>query len=109
MLINDRGEAVISDFGRAKLVEDDVYSLSLIAAAAWTAPELLDMNKGEIALISIKSDVWALGMTTLEVRVIRFPGVLKASVLTPVYRFSSCIPVITNYGTASVPRRSFAC
>ncbi|TDL23378.1 kinase-like protein [Rickenella mellea] len=67
ILINDKGQALISDFGRAKLAVDDEYTKQLLASAAWTAPEVLLYAGGGDVPVSESSDVWSLGMTTLEV------------------------------------------
>ena len=68
MLISNDGEAFLTDFGLAVIVED-LTKLPISSALAesgnprWMAPELLIDG----CLVSKESDVWALGMVALEV------------------------------------------
>ena len=66
MLVDDNGNAVLTDFGRAFIIDEIEASRSLNAAAHWTAPEVL-MEEGTIPLTQ-KSDVWSLAVTIFEVR-----------------------------------------
>ena len=73
MLISNDGEAFLTDFGLAVIVED-LTKLPISSALAesgnprWMAPELLRDGK----LVSPMSDVYALGMVLLEVRSLRY-------------------------------------
>ncbi|TDL23383.1 kinase-like protein [Rickenella mellea] len=67
VLINDAGDAIITDFGRSKIMDDTDYTTSLMFATAWTAPEIF-LSENEVS-VSYKSDIWALGMTALELYV----------------------------------------
>ena len=66
MLISNDGEAFLTDFGLAVIVED-LTKLPISSALTesgnprWMAPELIT------GLVSVKSDIWALGMVILEV------------------------------------------
>ncbi|TDL23379.1 kinase-like protein [Rickenella mellea] len=71
ILIDKDGNAVISDFGRANIIDDEDYSTQLIAKAAWTAPELL-IYEGPVP-ISFATDIWALGITVIEIFIGKMP------------------------------------
>ncbi|KAG6330236.1 hypothetical protein ID866_8853 [Astraeus odoratus] len=64
VLISNDGHPLLTDFGFSYL-EDSSFSLTVSVPSGgtipWTAPELLDGGK-----ISAQGDVWAFGMTTLE-------------------------------------------
>lgn len=69
VLISDAGRAVIADFGLSKALEklaDTMYTASNGAGAAfrWMAPEL----QSDGAVMERSADVYAWGMTALEVR-----------------------------------------
>ncbi|KAI0728847.1 kinase-like domain-containing protein [Fomitopsis betulina] len=67
---NDEGQALICDFGMAKIVNDisDTFSaitdtLSKSASSRWMAPELIHEDNVEL---TFACDVWSFGMTMLE-------------------------------------------
>lgn len=67
MLIDDNGNAVLTDVGLSRIVEQTGASGSV----RWMAHELIDIpggddNEGE-PRVTPASDVWAFGMTALEV------------------------------------------
>jgi serine/threonine protein kinase len=69
VLISDAGRAVIADFGLSKALEklaDTMYTASNGAGATfrWMAPEL----QSDGAVLERSADVYAWGMTALEVR-----------------------------------------
>lgn len=67
MLISDTGEALLSDFGLSFVTGKYDPSLDedqTVGTLRYMAPEL--MVEGRCAA-STKSDIWALGMTVLEV------------------------------------------
>lgn len=67
VLIDDSGCALLSDFGRAQVVdENQSSSVGLNTAVHWTAPEVLTTE--DDILLSYQSDVWSLGITMFEVR-----------------------------------------
>jgi serine/threonine protein kinase len=70
VLVNEAGHAVLTDFGRAKVIGQQVYSTPMMAGTAkYMAPELLPLS-GEVnidELFSKKSDVYAFGMLCFEV------------------------------------------
>jgi serine/threonine protein kinase len=69
VLVNDEGCAVLTDFGRAKVMGDPVFSTPLVAGLAkYMAPELLPAS-GEVnvdELFSKKSDIYAFAMFCFE-------------------------------------------
>jgi len=70
ILVDENGNAVVTDFGRAKVLGDPVYSTPLVAGATkYRAPELLpassEVNIDE--LFSKESDIYAYGMFCFEV------------------------------------------
>ncbi|KAL4078968.1 kinase-like domain-containing protein [Scleroderma yunnanense] len=60
ILISPRGQALLTDFGLLDLV-DSPFLVAFIDTINWTSPERLDDPKGSAA-----GDVWAFGMTALE-------------------------------------------
>lgn len=80
MLIDDYGRALISDIGIYIIVCEPQYGFStanIAGASRWTAPEVLDPQGLEecaatslpvSGLVTRESDVYAYGMTVLEVR-----------------------------------------
>lgn len=69
ILISDHGEPLLCDFGLAVILEDlaQMPISSLLQDAGnprWMAPELLIGEQQ----VSTASDIWALGMVLLEVR-----------------------------------------
>jgi serine/threonine protein kinase len=62
ILINDNGEACITDFGVARAVECSGFT-TIAGSYRWMAPEFFD----EISSLTTAVDVWAFAMTVLEV------------------------------------------
>ena len=65
------GNPLLCDFGLAVIVEDLTHiplsnTLQNTGNPRWMAPELF---VGEGTLVSVNSDVWALGMVLLEVSI----------------------------------------
>lgn len=73
VLIDDDGHALISDIGIYTVVSQSDFTTANIAGSCrWTAPEVLDPpeedeEKTLSAVLTRKTDVYAFGMTVLEV------------------------------------------
>jgi eukaryotic-like serine/threonine-protein kinase len=63
ILLTDTGDAKLSDFGVARLLDDTTMTQAgtTLGTAAYMAPEQLENN-----LVSSSADVWSLGMVLLE-------------------------------------------
>ncbi|KIJ27044.1 hypothetical protein M422DRAFT_128068, partial [Sphaerobolus stellatus SS14] len=68
ILVSEDGTPCITDFGLSRLLKESELGLTTSSNAAgslrWMAPELL---QGGLTKVSKESDVWAFGMTILEV------------------------------------------
>jgi len=76
VLVDDNGHAVLTDFGRAKMIGDQVFSTPFVAGATkYWAPELiLASNETDVnELFSKESDVYAYGMLCFEVYINKEP------------------------------------
>ena len=69
-MISDKGEALVADFGLTFVIDHAQFTTHKLAGPArWTAPELLDFDEdGPEFPHSFESDIFAFGMTVLEVR-----------------------------------------
>jgi serine/threonine protein kinase len=70
-LVNDRGEACIADLGLAQKYDiAGVATVPTEGPARWKAPELItyQLRGGRVPQIPAAADIWAFGMTGLEVR-----------------------------------------
>jgi serine/threonine-protein kinase len=75
VLLDDRGEPLVSDFGLAKLLEegDDLTRTGeLLGTPAYMAPE---QAAGKVSQIDVRSDVWSLGVLLYELLTGRRPFV----------------------------------
>ncbi|KAG8701822.1 hypothetical protein FRC08_003882 [Ceratobasidium sp. 394] len=69
VMVSAAGTCRLVDFGLAKLSEESlgVSTTSAIGTARWMAPELVDPGHSDKAPLTYASDIYALGMTILEV------------------------------------------
>lgn len=85
VLISTDGRALLADFGLSSLV-DSSFSLSINAPSAgtvrWMSPEVIE-NYGTA---SAEGDVWAFGMTVLELFTREFPFSTISSTLAVMFR-----------------------
>jgi serine/threonine protein kinase len=67
ILVDDENNARITDFGLSRIVNPAALATgSSKGSLPWMAPELFDPDKPNNP-VTTESDVWALGMTILEV------------------------------------------
>ena len=73
MLINDKEEISLCDFGLASIIDGfrSGHTTLGIGTTRYMAPELFDEQRRSTA-----SDVWAFGLVALEVRTYRFLTIL---------------------------------
>lgn len=73
VLIEDDGRALISDIGIYTVVSQLEFTAANIAGSCrWTAPEVLDLPEEDVekpisSVLTTETDVYAFGMTVLEV------------------------------------------
>ena len=71
VLIDDDGNARLSDFGLSRILESTVTGLTtktINGTIRWMAYELMDADDAQQGgIFTTASDVWSLGMTILEV------------------------------------------
>jgi serine/threonine protein kinase len=68
ILINDREEACLSDFGLSRVLECSGFTTGPGGSARWMAPELIITGYvSEAPRVTNETDVWAFAMATLEV------------------------------------------
>ena len=70
--MNDEHKACIADFGLARILGETGFTTKSIGGTCrWIAYELVDLSDEEeecVPQVTMESDVWAFGMTVLEVR-----------------------------------------
>jgi serine/threonine protein kinase len=69
ILVDDKGHALLADFGRSKVLGESGYSTAFLAGyAPYMAPELFPSGDVEVdTLFSKKSDVYAFAMVCFEI------------------------------------------
>jgi serine/threonine protein kinase len=73
ILIKDDGEAALADFGLSRILEVSGFTTKISGTWRYMALELL----GEGApRVTAESDIWALAMTVVEVRISPVTGTL---------------------------------
>jgi len=74
VLVNDEHEAHIADFGLSRILGESGFTTKSVGGTyRWMAPELLAPRGESIPQVSVASDVWAFGMTVLEILTGRLP------------------------------------
>jgi serine/threonine protein kinase len=67
--VDDEDEARIADFGLARILGESGFTTKTVGGTyRWMAPELLAPEGVYVPQVTVASDVWAFGMTGLEVR-----------------------------------------
>lgn len=106
VLVSSKHEAVLTDFGLSKVVEDlntaAGSSTTTVGAGSlrWKAPELLKIPMSESVNVTLASDVWAFGCTTYQLLTVtipyslhKYPHVIETSILGGVLPFDEADPV----------------
>lgn len=74
VLVNENGEACIADYDLFKITDKiELSTMEMAGSVRWMAPEIMTYDDPDVDAIpySTKGDVYAFGMTILEVS--RFP------------------------------------
>ena len=67
--MNDQHEVRITDFGLSRILGESGFTTKSVGGTyRWMAPELLAPEGEVVPQVTVASDVWAFGMTVLEVR-----------------------------------------
>jgi serine/threonine protein kinase len=67
--VDDEHEARIADFGLARILGESGFTTKTVSGTyRWMAPELLEPEGVRVPQVTMASDVWAFGITALEVR-----------------------------------------
>ncbi|TDL23525.1 kinase-like protein [Rickenella mellea] len=66
ILIDERGDPCIADFGLARIVESD-QSRGPLGAIRWQAPELFNFEEDTNVILTMQSDVYAFACVCLEI------------------------------------------
>ncbi|KAF8629574.1 hypothetical protein AX15_003384 [Amanita polypyramis BW_CC] len=74
ILIDDSGKACLSDFGLGRLVEARGFTTKHVGGTCrWMAYELVCDDGDELVKLTTQSDIWAFGMTILEILTGKLP------------------------------------
>ncbi|KAL4069147.1 kinase-like domain-containing protein, partial [Scleroderma citrinum] len=95
VLISDEGHALISDFGYTHLTNssfDMTVSVPCGGTINWMAPEVLKPPEQKDPCLTVESDVWAFGMTILELFTRKAPFSYLKNIGTIVYQIVNAPP-----------------
>lgn len=77
ILVNDEHTACIADFGLARILGESGFTTKSVGGTwRWMAYELVELSEEEeeiVPQVTVQSDVWAFGMTVLEILTGRLP------------------------------------
>lgn len=117
-MIDDYGDAKLSDFGISRMLESRGFTTKTVAGTVrWMALELLldeDETSEDAIPVTVESDVWSFGMTILEVsmQINRLPTRIAdtelVQVLTgrmPFFEFKHDTHVLLSVMRGKIPRR----
>jgi serine/threonine protein kinase len=71
ILVNDKHEACLADFGLSRVLGESGFTTTSVGGTSrWMACELImsSNEEGNVPQVTAASDVWAFSMTVLEVR-----------------------------------------
>ena len=67
--MNDEHEVRIADFGLSRILGEPGFTTKSVGGTyRWMAPELLAPGEESVPQVTMASDVWAFGMTVIEVQ-----------------------------------------
>ena len=69
ILIHENGQIIISDFGVSDYIKPGDKKFEFVGSPCWMAPEVILQQSG----YGVKADIWALGITVLELASGRVP------------------------------------
>jgi len=76
VLVNDEHEVRIADFGLSRILGEPGFTTKSVGGTyRWMAPELLAPGEESVPQVTMASDVWAFGMTVIEILTGRLPFV----------------------------------
>lgn len=84
ILINDKGEPKIADFGVSSQLGAATEQASIIGTPLWMAPEVLRGEKND----GYAADIWSLGITTIEI-VQGSPPYAEENIMRALYRIGT--------------------
>jgi len=69
ILLNNKGEVKIADFGVSAQISDSVNKRSsIVGTPCWMAPEIIIQNQYDL-----KCDIWSIGITSIEMATSKVP------------------------------------
>ncbi|XP_057953794.1 MDIS1-interacting receptor like kinase 2-like [Malania oleifera] len=92
LLLNSQFEALVSDFGTARLLHSDSSNRTIVAGTyGYIAPEL-----AYSMVVTEKCDVYSFGVVALEIIIARHPGELLSSLSSPSTKYIMLNDVIDS-------------
>jgi serine/threonine protein kinase len=87
--VNDKSTACIADFGLARVLGESGFTTKTVGGTwRWMAYELVGLDEEEsIPQVTMESDIWAFGMTVLEVRILFIVLLWSYSCFTADFRY----------------------